>query len=214
MTDRCTGTRTDGEGCQAFPVEGSTYCVAHQDQAGDETAETEPDASNRCGAPTQRGGLCRNPPMAGADRCHLHVGLEPTHDQRRAQVEGGTKHGYFVQGFLDEDEKEHFRQVVEGTRELGELKRHVVAALVVRANRIMRWEAEGQQVSGFTTEVFGELRKSLEAMTADELKVDHSWDIAEVADQVEAVLAQDPQLLLRVVPDAAREAVREALEDA
>lgn len=214
MPDRCAGTRADGDACQAFPIEGSTYCVAHQDQAEAEAAPADPEEGDRCGAPTKRGGMCRNPPMAGAERCHLHVGLEPTEDQRRAQQEGGTRHGYFVQGFLDEEEKEHFREVVEGTRELGELKRHVVAALVIRANRMMRWEAEGQQVSGFTTEVFGELRKSLESMTADELKVDHSWDIAEISQQVEQVLAEDPELLLRVVPDEAREAVRQALDAA
>jgi hypothetical protein len=53
----------------------------------DGAAEAEPDPSARCG-PTQRGGLCRDPPMAGAERYPLHVGPEPTHDQRRAQVDG------------------------------------------------------------------------------------------------------------------------------
>jgi hypothetical protein len=212
MGERCGAETLAGDPCRAWPMEGSTRCVVHQHaepaDPGDEAAVDD----DRCGAPTRRGGVCRNHPMAGQDRCHHHIGLDPTEAQERARREGNRKHGSFVTGFLDEDEREHFRRVLEGTEELGELKRHVIAALVIRANRMMRWEAEGEQVSGFATEVFGELRQALESIGADELAVEHSWDVAEVHDQVEAVLEADPELLCRVVPDAAEEAVREALD--
>jgi hypothetical protein len=118
-------------------MEGSTRCVVHQDADPADPDEAAGDEA-RCGAPTQRGGVCRNHPMAGQERCHHHIGLDPTEAQQRARAEGNRKHGYFVTGFLDEDEREHFRRVLEGTEELGELKRHVIAALVIRANRMMR----------------------------------------------------------------------------
>lgn len=68
-------------------------------------------------------------------------------------------------------------------------------------------------MSGFATEVFAELRQALESLEPDEMEVEHSWDVAEVHEQVEAVLEEDPELLVRVVPEAAKDAVREAIDD-
>lgn len=168
------------------------------------------DEKPRCGAPTKRGGLCRQYPMGGSDRCYVHQGLPPTEAERASR--GNTKHGYFVSGFLDDEERELFARVLEGVADVGELKQEVIAALFVRANRMTRWEAEGQPISGFANEVFGELRKALESVTPDELRVQHSWDDAEVAAQVERVLGEDPELLVRQLPPEVQEAVRDALE--
>lgn len=172
------------------------------------------DEQPRCGHPTRRGGVCRNHPMGGSKRCHRHAGLPTTAAQREASRTARTTHGYFVSGFLDDDERELFVAVLEGTLDPGELKRHVIAALVVRAARMTKWEGEGQPVSGFTTEVFGELRKALETVTPEELRVKHSWDDAEVAEQVRRVLGANPELVLRLLPPKARAAARAALEEA
>lgn len=210
--DRCGAPTTGGDPCRAWPVEGSTRCVVHQDHEPER--EQEDAGDDRCGAPTTRGGLCRNHRMGGSDRCHLHVGMDPTEAREEAWHTGPLKHGYFVTGFLDDEEKELFARVLEGTTDVGALKQQVIAALVVRANRMTRWEAEGQPISGFATEVFGELRKALESITPDELRVQHTWDTAEVAAQVEHVLAHDRELLIRLLPPEIQDTVREALKEA
>lgn len=207
---RCGAPTAAGDPCRAWPVEGSTRCVVHQDSQ----PEALPDAEreDRCGAPTTRGGLCRKHPMAGSDRCHLHSGLDPTEARKEAWRTAGLKHGYFVTGFLDDEEKELFAEILEGTADVGELKQELIAALIVRINRMLKWEAEGQQISGFLNEAIGELRKVLESVTPDELSIQHSWDDAEIAAQVDRVLGEDPELLVRMLPPEVQETVREALE--
>lgn len=213
MSDRCGAETASGAPCRAYPVVGSDRCVVHQeDEPHPGEGEDVPD--DRCGHPTKRGGLCRQYPMQGSERCYVHQGLEPTEAERQASRTNRTTHGYFVQGFLDDDEEALFERVLEGQADPGELKQHVVGALVVRANRMMRWEAEGQQVSGFATEVFGELRKALESISTEELRVEHSWDDVEVAQQVRRVLDEDPELLVRLLPPVVQDTVREALEEA
>lgn len=208
--DRCAGTRADGEACQAYAVEGSAYCIAHT-KADEREGEADAAAEDRCGHPTTRGGLCRQYPMAGAERCYHHAEIDPTEDEQAAARSNPVQHGYFVKGFLDEDEKRVFEAVLEGHADPGEIKQHVLAALVVRANRMMAWEANGREVSGFANEVFGELRKVLESISPDELTVQHSWDAAEVARQVEEVLEEDPELLVRLLPPEVQGEVREAI---
>lgn len=104
--------------------------------------------------------------------------------------------------------------MLEGQADPDELKQHVIGALVVRANRMMRWEAEGQQISGFATEVFAELRKALESISPEEVRVEHSWDDAEVADQVRRVLDEDPELLVCLLSPVVQDTVREAIGEA
>lgn len=170
------------------------------------------DEAARCGHPTRRGGLCRAHALAGGDgRCYAHSGLPRTPAEIAASRTNARKHAYFVSGFLDEGERALFESVLEGTVDPGEIKRHIIAALVVRAARMTKWEGEGKPVSGFTTEVFGELRKAVESVTPDELRVKHSWDDAEVAAQVERVLAGDLELLVRLLPEPAREAALAAM---
>jgi len=207
---RCRAPTQDGEPCRQHPLEGEDRCRHHLD-AG-EPAEGEPDVQ-RCGAPTQAGRPCRRYVTSlDGDRCHLHSDLvETTEAEAQASREAAVTHGYFVSGFLEEDERELFREVLRGRADIGELKENVVAALVVRANRMLRWESEGQEVSGFATEVFEELRKALESIEPDELTIEHAWDEAEIVGQVEQLLREDDELLLRVVPDEARDAVEEAL---
>lgn len=209
MNPTCGAPTANGDPCQAPPLKGEDRCRHHEDP----TASLEETNGARCGAPTRRGGLCKNHPMAGQQRCHVHLdGLEPTEAEQAARREGPLRHGYFVSGFLDDEERELFARVLEEGADIGALKQNVIAALTVRADRMMRWEAEGQNISGFATDVFTELRKSLEALQPDELEVQHSWDTDEVARQVEAVLEADRGLLIRMVPPGVQEIVREAFE--
>lgn len=205
---RCGAPMRAGEPCQQYPLDGRERCRHHVDV--DEAPE---DATERCGAPTQAGRPCRRQVTnLDGDRCHLHSDLvEATEAEREAARSNAVTHGYFVSGFLGEDEKELFREVLRGRADIGELKENIVAALVVRANRMLRWEAEGREISRFATEVFEELRKALESIEPDELKIEHAWDEAEIVGQVERLLREDEELLLRVVPEEARPAVSEAL---
>lgn len=206
--DRCGAPTRSGEPCQAWPTGDQVHCRHHMG------ADTAVDAYvERCGHPTKSGRPCRRSVTTiDGDRCHQHSDLiETTEAEREASRSNAVTHGYFVSGFLDEDEKELFREVLRGRADIGELKENIVAALVVRANRMLRWEARGEKVSGFATEVFEELRKALESIEPDELKIEHAWDEAEIVGQVERLLREDEELLLRVVPEEAREAVEEAL---
>ncbi len=205
---RCGAPTRGGEPCTQYPLQGGDRCRHHVDV--DEALE---DATERCGAPTEAGRPCRRQVTnLDGDRCHLHSELvEATGAEREASRSNAVTHGYFVSGFLDEDEKELFREVLRGRADIGELKENIVAALVVRANRMLKWEAQGEKVSGFATEVFEELRKALESIEPDELTIEHAWDEAEIVGQVERLLREDEELLLRVVPEEARDAVEEAL---
>lgn len=165
----------------------------------------------RCGQPTKGGGLCRNYPMQGTDRCYVHTGLPPTAAEQAASRRNPVVHGYFVSGFLDDEERELFQQVLDGELDPAAVKREVIAALIVRAARMTKWEAEGQQVSGFTTDVYAELRQALDSVTPDELRLQHSWDDAEVGEQVARVLAGDPCLLIRLLPEGLRAEASKAL---
>lgn len=145
-------------------------------------------------------------------RCYHHQGLPSTEAELRASRENPLKHGYFVTGFLDEEERSLFQRVLEGDLDPGHLKRQVIAALVVRAARVTKWEAEGEPITGFATDVFAELRKALDSVSPDELRVSHSWDQAEVAAQVREILREDVELTLRLLPEEVRGTVREALD--
>lgn len=165
----------------------------------------------QCGHPTRHGGACRKGPLTPGGRCAIHARLPPTPKQQEAARRNPVKHAYFVAGFLDEEERELFHRVLEGTLEPGALRGEVVAALVVRCVRMLRWEAEGKKVAALATAAFAELRQSLAALQPGEMRVRHSWDDAEVAAQVQRVLQADPELVARLVPPALREKVREAL---
>lgn len=210
MSERCQAQTVDGEPCQAWPMDDSDRCVAHQ------TTPADPDQTagdgDRCEAPTRRGGLCKKVPLEGADRCHLHVdGLEPTDAEQQARREANMTHGYFVTGFLSDKEREIFQRVLEANGDLGELKQSIIAALTVRANRMMEWEFDGQDVSGFTTEVFETMIKALEAIEPEEHEVQYSWDIQEVRQQLEQLLQDDPTLVVKLVPPEDYDQVREAM---
>jgi len=205
---RCGAATRDGEPCQAWPAEGEDRCHHHVDVDGD-----APGAVDYCGAPTRSGRPCqRQVTNIDGDHCHLHSDMvDTTEAEAEASRQAAVTHGYFVSGFLDEDERELFREVLRGRADIGELKENVIAALVVRANRMLKWESQGQEVSGFATEVFEELRKALESIEPDELTIEHAWDDQQVVGQVEQLLREDTDLLLRVVPDEARDAVEDAL---
>jgi hypothetical protein len=205
---RCGAPTIGGEPCQQYPLEGGEHCRHHETIDGGAGDEVE-----RCGAPTNSGRPCRrHVTNVDGERCHLHSGLvDTTEAEAEASREAAVTHGYFVSGFLDEEEKELFREVLRGRADIGELKENVIAALVVRANRTLKWESKGQEVSGFATEVFEELRKALESIEPDELTIEHAWDEQQVVGQVEQLLREDDELLLRVVPEQARPAVEEAL---
>lgn len=163
----------------------------------------------RCGGPTKRGGMCRQYPMGASDRCYVHQGLPPTQAEQASR--GQTKHSYFVSGFLNDEGRELFAKALKGVAEVGELKQGVIAALIVRANRMTQWEAESQPISGFANELFGELRKALDSVTPDELRAQHRWDDAGVAVQVDHVLSEGPELLVRLVPPEVQDTVREGM---
>lgn len=177
--------------------------------SGDEAASG--DEGKRCGHPTRQGGLCQRSPMAGGDRCHQHGGLEPTEAEKAASRSNPIEHGYFVSGFLDERERAIFEAVASGEIEPSEIQRQAVAALVVRAMRMLEREAQGGDVAGLTTGAFAELRKSMEAMDPDAFRVEHAFSDADIARQVQRVLREDDEVLLQVVPPEARKAVEEAL---
>jgi hypothetical protein len=205
---RCGAPTKDGEPCQQYPLEGSERCRHHETIDGGAGDEVE-----RCGAPTRSGRPCqRQVTNVDGDRCHLHSDLvDTTEAEAETSRNNAVTHGYFVSGFLDEEERELFREVLRGRADIGELKENVIAALVVRANRMLKWESQGENVSGFATEVFEELRKALESIEPDELTIEHAWDEQQVIGQVEQLLREDDELLLRVVPEEARGAVEEAL---
>lgn len=220
---RCAAPTKAGHPCRRWPEEGEDRCPVHQDVpvVEDPTGATEElrerqenpidEDDNRCGARTSDGGICRNFPMGGTDRCRHHVGLEPTEAEKRSWKEGELKHGYFVAGFLNEEEREHFRRVVEEGADYGKLKRQMIAALVVRTDRMLRWEAESGEPSRFTSKSFAELRRLLDSLEPEELEVEHSWSIGEVQAHVDAILREDDELLCRVVPNEVEDVVREAL---
>lgn len=163
--------------------------------------------ANQCGHPIQDGGLCRRSPMGGSDLCHQHGDLEPTEAERRASRENPIEHGYFVAGFLDEEEEQLFRAVVEGELEPSAIQRQSVAALFVRAMRMLEWEARGEDVSGLTTSVFAELRKTMDAMEPAELRVESEVSQAEISQVVTKLFREDRDLLLQAVPPEVRDDV-------
>lgn len=156
--------------------------------------------SAACGHPTRRGGLCQNPPMVGSasGRCYQHQGIASTEAEVQASRENPIKHGYFVTGFLDDDERALFGRVLEGEIDPGVIKREVIAALVVRAARLTKWEADEQAIAGSATAVFSELRKTLDSISPEEIRLEHAWDPKEVADIVEEVFRSEPDLLDRL----------------
>lgn len=171
---------------------------------GDEDASG---GSELCGHPTREGGLCQRSPMAGSDRCHQHGDLGPTEAERRASRENPIEHGYFVSGFLDERERRVFRAVVDGELEPSTIQLQAIAALVVRAMRMLRREAQGEEVSGLATSVFAELRRSMEAMEPDELRVESEVSPAEISQVVTKLFREDRDLLLQAVPPEVRDDV-------
>lgn len=209
-------TQADGYDGQSTTSARDEQALEHGSKASQASGRTGQASrrSRRCRHPTQRGGLCRRPPMAGSERCHHHVGLEPTEAERRASRENPVKHGYFVAGFLDEDEREIFRAVLEGEIEPSEIQRQVIGALVVQAVRMMRWEAKGEEVSGLATSVFAELRKSLDALDPEALTIEHTWDDAEIHQAVTKLLREDREILLGVVPPEVHDEVEAALDRA
>lgn len=73
------------------------------------------------------------------------------------------KHGYFLNGFLNEDERALYERVATwGEVESWELKRALIAAMVVRAARMTLWEAEDGEASPHTAAAYTQLRQTLE----------------------------------------------------
>lgn len=173
--------------------------------------EQAPVGSDRCGHPTRAGGVCQRSPMVGSDRCHQHGDLEPTEAERRASRENPIEHGYFVSGFLDEEEEAIFRAVVDGELEPSAIQRQVIGALVVRAVRMLRRESEGEEVSGLATSVFAELRKSMDAMDPAEVRVESAVSRAEISQAVTELFREDRDLLLQAVPPEVRDDVAAAM---
>lgn len=157
-----------------------------------------------CGHPTQTGGPCRNPPLGGPNpRCFRHSGIPSTAAERAASRQNATKHGYFVSGFLDEQERQRFEDYVRGGLEPVDLRQRMVAALILRAERMMRWEdsgERGERVSGYTTDAFAELRQSLEGLPVGGAEKQAVMDDVELLQRVEALLRSDRELLLRQLP--------------
>lgn len=164
-----------------------------------------------CGHPTRSGGLCSRSPMAGSPRCHQHAGLETTEAEQEASRVNPVEHGYYFSGFVDEDERELFQAVADGAVDLALVQRQVIAALVVRAVRMLEREAEDPDLAGLTTSAFAELRKALDALDPDALTVEHTVDFREVQEHVQGILNDDPELAVRLVKPENRDVMREAL---
>lgn len=115
-----------------------------------------------CGHPTRDGSPCRRRPLGGGgSRCSRHAGLPSTEAERAAAKRAALKHGYYLSGFLDEDERELFQRVCDGQVDPGDIVRQMTAALYVRAMRMTFWESEDGEPSALTTAAFAELRQAL-----------------------------------------------------
>lgn len=163
-----------------------------------------------CGHPTTTGAPCRNHPLGGPNkRCFRHSGIPSTEKQLAAN----RKHGYFVKGFLDDEERARFEEFVRGGVEPANLKERLIAALILRAERMMRWEGSGERgerVSGYTTGAFAELRQTLETVDIGEPVREAVLDEVELLQRMEALLRSDRDLLLRQLPEEVRKAAKAA----
>lgn len=165
-----------------------------------------------CGHPTQAGGLCSRSPMTGSDRCHQHAGLEPTEAEAEASKSNPVEHGYFFTGFREEWEKFVYHAITDGRLSPAEIQRQVMAALVVRSIRLLRWESEGKDVSKLTTRSLAELRKTLNALDPEALKIKHTYEYDEILESVKEIVRDDPAFVARLVPSEKHDIVREALD--
>lgn len=191
----------------------------------DEEKETSGDATGQtangdspgpaiCGYPTQAGGPCRNAPLGGPNRrCFRHSGIPTTKAEQEASRQNATKHGYFVSGFLDKEERARFEDFLAGGLEPEDLRQRMVAALILRAERMMRWEdsgERGERVSGYTTDAFAELRQSLEGLPVEAAEKQEVMDDVELLQRVEVLLRADRELLLRQLPPEVQAPARAA----
>lgn len=162
-----------------------------------------------CGHPTTTGAPCRNRPLGGPNkRCFRH-----SMPSTEKQLAANRKHGYFVKGFLDDEERARFEEFVRGGVEPANLRQRLIAALILRAERMMRWEGSGERgekVSGYTTDAFAELRQALESLGVTEPVAEAVLDEVELLQRVEVLLRSDRDLLLRQLPEEVRKAAKAA----
>lgn len=177
------------------------------------SGEDDPTSSEEvCGHPTQAGGLCSRPPLVGGEHCHQHAGLEATEAEQEASRRNPVEHGYYFSGFVDEQERAVFRAVADGRADLADIQRRVVAALVVRAVRMLKHEHEDPDMAGLTTGAFAELRKTLNALDSEALEIEYTFDVEEVRRYVQGILNDDPELAARLIHSENHDELREALD--
>lgn len=173
-------------------------------------------APRACGHPTREGRPCSRAPLAGAGgRCHNHAGLESTEAQRAASRRNPVTHGWLVRTFRNDDHRELYERVAG--REVGpeELRQQALAALAVRVARIVEWENQNNKTSPLTERALKQLLKALpepppEPQTpAPSSATDH----VELVRRVEAILEENPEVLVQRLPPSVQDAVRAAMRE-
>jgi hypothetical protein len=165
-----------------------------------------------CGATTEHDEPCKKPPMTGTDgRCAFHAQLPLTDGQLNAARKNALKHGIFATGAcVDAQDEAVYEELLESLPEGSDpITRQLVAALGMRAARVLRWEAK----SGTPTPLAGAAVQGFlkaKALLPPPEKTPAQVDPLAVLTIVERQL-KDPELLLKQIPGKVRDKVRALL---
>jgi hypothetical protein len=138
----------------------------------------------------------------GGGPCARHIGLPPTEAERAASRRNATKHGIRARGFRDEEERALYEDIME--EGLGDLRKQAMAMLALRVARGLAWEAKEDKLSPCTAIAFGQFMKYLPEEEAGNRGLT-GLERAELVRQVHDILRENPQALVKYLPQPLRE---------